>query len=96
MVQTCVSQMSDSTEMTPPPDWDDDERMNFMFSDFNENRDVNTTDWDSKMDFWTALIIKVCRDRGSVCVSLQNLNKTFRRKDRSPLGLTTVLQSMAR
>ncbi|XP_022610655.1 charged multivesicular body protein 7 [Seriola dumerili] len=88
--------MSNSTEMTLPPDWDDDERMNFMFSDFKENRDVNTTDWDSKMDFWTALVVKSCRDRGTVCVNLQELNKTFRRKEKSPLGLATVLQSMAR
>ncbi|XP_031156614.1 charged multivesicular body protein 7 [Sander lucioperca] len=88
--------MSNATEITLPPEWDDDERMNFMFSDFNENRDVNTTDWDSKMDFWTALILKGCRDRGTVCVSLQELNKTFRRKEKSPLGLATVIRSMAR
>ncbi|XP_041644345.1 charged multivesicular body protein 7 [Cheilinus undulatus] len=88
--------MSASTEMSLPPDWDDDERMNFMFSDFKENREVNTTDWDSKMDFWTAVIVKACRDRGTVCVSLQELNKTLRRKEKSPLGLGTVLQSMAR
>lgn len=88
--------MSDSTEMTLPPDWDDDERMNFLFSDFKENRDVNTTDWDSKMDFWTALIVKTCRDRGSVCINVRDLNQTFRRKEKSPLGLATVVQSMAR
>ncbi|XP_054467136.1 charged multivesicular body protein 7 isoform X1 [Anoplopoma fimbria] len=88
--------MSHATEMSLPPEWCDDERMNFMFSDFNENRDVNTTDWDSKMDFWTALVVKGCRDRGAVCVNLQDLNKTFRRKDKSPLGLATVIQSMAR
>nr|XP_046242668.1 charged multivesicular body protein 7 [Scatophagus argus] len=81
---------------TLTPEWDDDERMEFMFSDFKENRDVNTTDWDSKMDFWTSLVSKSCKQRGTVCVSLQELNKTFRRKDRSPLGLATVLQSMAR
>ncbi|XP_029294834.1 charged multivesicular body protein 7 [Cottoperca gobio] len=86
--------MSNSADMSP--EWEDDERMNVMFSDFNENRDVNTTDWDSKMDFWTALIVKGSRDRGTVCVSLQELNKTFRRKERSPLGLATVIQSMAR
>lgn len=88
--------MSNAAEMTLPPEWDDDERMNFLFSEFKENRDVNTTDWDSKMDFWTALITKSCRERGSVLVNLQDLNKTFRRKEKSPLGLSTVLQSMAR
>ncbi|KAM9858557.1 charged multivesicular body protein 7 [Aulostomus maculatus] len=88
--------MSSGTKMTLPPEWADDERMEFMFSDFKENREVNTTDWDSKMDFWTALVVKSCRGRGTVCVNLQELNKSFRRKDKSPLGLATVLQSMAR
>lgn len=88
--------MSNTAGRTLTPEWDDDERMDFMFSDFKENRDVNTTDWDSKMDFWTALIVKSCRDRGSVCVSLQELNKSFKRREKSPLGLTTVIQSMAR
>ncbi|XP_068166755.1 charged multivesicular body protein 7 [Antennarius striatus] len=77
------------------PDWDDDERMDFMFSDFKQNRDVNPTDWDSKMAFWTALVVDSCRQRGSVFVSLRELNGTFRRKERSPLGLATVLQSMS-
>uniref|UniRef100_A0AAV2MT31 Charged multivesicular body protein 7 n=1 Tax=Knipowitschia caucasica TaxID=637954 RepID=A0AAV2MT31_KNICA len=63
---------------------------------FKENRDVNTSDWDSKMDFWTSLIVQSCKDRKSVCVNLQDLNKTFRRKDKCPLGLPTVLQSMSR
>lgn len=78
------------------PEWDDDERMEFMFSAFKENRDVNPADWDSKMDFWTALVLKSCRQRCSVYVSLQELNGAFRRRDKSPLGLATVLRSMAR
>ncbi|CAN9513492.1 unnamed protein product [Ophioblennius macclurei] len=82
--------------MSLPPDWEDDERMNFLFSDFKENRDVNATDWDSKMDFWTALIVKTCRDRGSVCVDLRELSRTFQRKGKAPLGLANVLRSMAR
>lgn len=88
--------MPNTSETSLPPEWDDDERMNFLFSEFKENRDVNTTDWDSKMDFWTVLITKSCRECGSVLVNLQDLNKTFRRKEKSPLGLSTVLQSMAR
>ncbi|XP_028270063.1 charged multivesicular body protein 7 [Parambassis ranga] len=88
--------MSISAVTTLPPEWDDDDRMEFMFSDFKENREVNTTDWDSKMDFWTSLMVRTCRDRGTVCVNLQDLNKSFRRKDKSPLGLGTVIQSMAR
>ncbi|XP_045082961.1 charged multivesicular body protein 7 isoform X2 [Coregonus clupeaformis] len=85
-----------STEVGLPPEWEDDERMNFLFSDFKENRDVSTTDWDSKMDFWTTLILKICRSRGTVCVHLQELNKIFQRKGIMPLGLGTVIQCMAR
>uniref|UniRef100_A0A8C7UNB3 Charged multivesicular body protein 7 n=1 Tax=Oncorhynchus mykiss TaxID=8022 RepID=A0A8C7UNB3_ONCMY len=85
-----------STEVALPPEWEDDERMNFLFSDFKENRDVSTTDWDSKMDFWTSLILKICRSRGTVCVNLQELNKIFQRKGIMPLGLATVIQCMAR
>ncbi|XP_038152557.1 charged multivesicular body protein 7 isoform X2 [Cyprinodon tularosa] len=82
--------------MNLSPEWEDDDRMNFMFSAFKENRDVNTTDWDSKMDFWTAAIIRSCRQRGSVSINLQDLNKTFQRKEKTPLGLSTVIQTMAR
>ncbi|XP_047236314.1 charged multivesicular body protein 7 isoform X1 [Girardinichthys multiradiatus] len=88
--------MPTTSEMSLPPEWEDDERMNFMFSEFKENRDVNTTDWDSKMDFWTALIFRSCRQCGSVLVNLQDLNRTFQRKEKTPLGLSTVLQTMAR
>ncbi|XP_067251556.1 charged multivesicular body protein 7 isoform X1 [Chanodichthys erythropterus] len=79
-----------------PPDWEDDERMAFLFSAFKENRDVDCTDWDGKIDFWSPLIIDHCRRCGSVCVSLQDLNESFRRKGIVPLGLSTVLQSMIR
>lgn len=77
-------------------EWDDDERMDFMFSDFKGNRDVSPMDWDSKMDFWTALVVRSCRRRGTVCCSLRELGDAFRRKDKSPLGLPTVLQVMSR
>ncbi|XP_061585817.1 charged multivesicular body protein 7 isoform X2 [Cololabis saira] len=88
--------MSRGSDMDLPPDWEDDERMNFLFSDFRENRDVDSTDWDSKMGFWTGLVVRSCRTRGTVRLDLQELNQTFRRKDRSPLGLQTVLTDMAR
>lgn len=79
-----------------PPDWEDDERMAFLFSAFKENREVDSADWDSKMNFWTPLIVDSCRRRGSVCVSLQEMNESFQRKGGVPLGLCTVVQSMIR
>ncbi|XP_051965103.1 charged multivesicular body protein 7-like isoform X2 [Xyrauchen texanus] len=79
-----------------PPDWEDEERMAFLFSAFKENRDVDCTDWDGKINFWSPLIIDHCRRCGSVCVNLQDLNESFRRKGSVPLGLSTVIQSMIR
>lgn len=84
------------TDVWLPPDWEDDERMAFLFSAFKENRDVDCLDWDGKIDFWSPLIIEQCRRRGSVCVNLQDLNESFRRKGSLPLGLSTVIQSMIR
>lgn len=75
-------------------DWDDDERMDFLFSDFKSNRDVDPMDWDAKLDFWSALVVRSCRRRGTVCCSLQGLEEAFRRRDRVPLGLGTVLRVM--
>ncbi|XP_066570516.1 charged multivesicular body protein 7 [Amia ocellicauda] len=79
-----------------PPEWADDERMCFLFSAFKHNREVNCTDWDSKMDFWGPLIVRTCRQRGAVCVTLQELNQIFHRKGSFPLGLGTVIQGMVR
>lgn len=79
-----------------PPDWKDDDRMAFLFSAFKENRDVDCTDWDGKINFWSPLIIDHCRRHGSVCVNLQELNESFRRNGSVPLGLSTVIQSMIR
>lgn len=79
-----------------PPDWEDDERMAFLFSAFKESREVNITEWDSKMLFWMPLVVSACRQRGAVCVSLQDLNDMFQRKGSVPMGLGTVIQGMAR
>ncbi|XP_076846329.1 charged multivesicular body protein 7 [Brachyhypopomus gauderio] len=79
-----------------PTDWEDDERMAFLFSAFKENREVDPTDWDGKINFWTPLVVQSCRRRGSVSVSLQDLNESFRRKGSVPLGLVTVIQCMIR
>lgn len=88
--------VSTSSSLEFPSDWEDDERMAFLFSAFKENREVDTTDWDGKMIFWTPLIVESCRRRGSVCVSLQELNESFRRKGAVPLGLGTVVQTLIR
>ncbi|XP_053319042.1 charged multivesicular body protein 7 [Spea bombifrons] len=86
--------------MTPvepfPPDWDDDERMSFLFSAFKQSRDVNTSDWDGKMGFWVPLILRHARSKGLFSVTLRDLQVEFTRKGSVPLGLGTVIQEMIR
>ncbi|KAM4747750.1 charged multivesicular body protein 7 [Rhinophrynus dorsalis] len=79
-----------------PPEWDDDDRMSFLFSAFKQTRDVNSTDWDSKMNFWVPVILKHARTEGLVTVTLRNLERDFTRKGSVPLGLGTVVQEMMR
>ncbi|XP_044153037.1 charged multivesicular body protein 7-like isoform X1 [Bufo gargarizans] len=79
-----------------PSDWDDDERMSFLFSAFKQSRDVDSADWDSKMAFWTPLIIMHAKAQGLLTISLCQLQKDFTRKGISPLGLGTVVQEMLR
>ena len=88
--------MAHGTRPDLPDDWEDDERMNFLFSDFKETREVHPSDWDGRVDFWSAAVLRSCRTRGAVSLSLEELHAAFRRNGRQPLGLTTVIQSMAR
>ncbi|EPY78643.1 charged multivesicular body protein 7 [Camelus ferus] len=72
-----------------PPEWEEDEeRMSFLFSAFKRSREVNSTDWDSKMGFWAPL--------GVVRLRLRDLQEAFQRKGSVPLGLATVLQDLLR
>uniref|UniRef100_UPI00398EE047 charged multivesicular body protein 7 isoform X1 n=1 Tax=Pristiophorus japonicus TaxID=55135 RepID=UPI00398EE047 len=78
------------------PDWSDDQRMAFLFSAFKQNREVNCSDWDSKLGFWTARILEAAARRRTVSFRPRELRAWFRRKGSEPLGLGTVLQDMAR
>ncbi|XP_018419192.1 PREDICTED: charged multivesicular body protein 7 [Nanorana parkeri] len=79
-----------------PSDWDDDERMSFLFSAFRATRDVDSADWDSKMTFWIPLILQHAKSQGSVSVTLHQLQSHFIRKGSTPLGLAVVIQEMLR
>nr|Q7T0X5.1 RecName: Full=Charged multivesicular body protein 7; AltName: Full=Chromatin-modifying protein 7 [Xenopus laevis]AAH55997.1 MGC68906 protein [Xenopus laevis] len=79
-----------------PPEWEDDERMSFLFSAFKRTRDVNTCDWDGKMKFWIPLILTHARAQGLLSITLSQLENDFRRKGCAPMGLRTVIQEMIR
>ncbi|XP_030057909.1 charged multivesicular body protein 7 [Microcaecilia unicolor] len=79
-----------------PPEWHDDERMAFLFSAFKQNREVNSSDWDSKMAFWVPLVVNQSRQKGGLCFILKELQESFQRKGSTPLGLGTVIEEMVR
>ena len=73
-------------------DIDDSERMNFMFSDFPPDRNINPKHWESKMKFWKTEIENVCRFHVDFCVNCEKLNAVFKdRNNRSPKCLSTVV-----
>ena len=77
-----------------PAEWEDDNRMNFMFSAFPENRNVNPKHWDSKFQFWTSAILESCDSLDELCFDINVLKSRFRRKGVTPLGLSTVVKEM--
>ncbi|XP_062366527.1 charged multivesicular body protein 7 isoform X2 [Cinclus cinclus] len=80
-----------------PPEWEtDDERMAFLFSAFKQSREVNSTEWDSKMAFWVGLVLARGRRSGAVRTCLRELQSGFERRGSVPLGLGTVLRELLR
>ncbi len=69
-----------------PRDWDDEERMNFMFSAFPKDRGVNPKHWDSKMAYWVEEAKRSCSFYKDICVTCEMLRDRFRRSDRVPRG----------
>eukprot|EP00794_Sanderia_malayensis_P005316 gene5316-5985_t len=79
-----------------PNDWDDEERMNFMFSVFPKNRDVNPKHWDSKLGYWLEEAKKCCGFHKDICLSCEVLRERFRRGDRTPRGFQIIFNEMIR
>ena len=77
-----------------PVDWNDDDRMNFMFSAFSESREVNPKHWDSKLHFWSKAILESCKYHGDIHIDLMTLKRRFARNGLTPLGLSVVLREM--
>ena len=67
-------------------DWNDEDRMNFMFSAFPKDRNINPRHWDSKMNYWIEEIKRCCLFYGDVCINCEKLRERFSRKDRVPHG----------
>ena len=68
-------------------DWEDEDRMHFMYSPFPNDRNINPRHWDSKVNFWTEEIKRCCSFYLDVCISCEQLRRRFSMKDgRVPHG----------
>ena len=74
--------------------WNDNDRMNFMFSDFPGSREVNPKHWDSKLSFWSKAILENCENPREIVIDLATLERRFTRNGLIPLGLHIVLKEM--
>ena len=70
-------------------DWEDNDRMNFMFNAFPNDRYTNPKHWESKMSYWTEQVKQCCRAYRDVCVNCDLLKDRFRRNGRIPLGMSS-------
>lgn len=78
-----------------PDCWEDDKRMNVLFSPFRK-RELNPVDYDSKMKFWNNIIEKWCVENNHCVLTLTTLRTAFKRKGRTPSCLTTVVEELLR
>ena len=69
-----------------PNDWNDDDRMNFMFSAFPKDRNVNPKHWDSKMNYWIEEVKSCCMCYRDICISCEKLRNRMKRNERFPQG----------
>ncbi|XP_012281537.1 charged multivesicular body protein 7 [Orussus abietinus] len=76
-----------------PECWKDDERMNVLFAQFR-NRVANIQDWDSKFSFWKGLIWDWLSYTMRCSFSIYDLSTAFKRNDRVPLCLPSVMQEL--
>ncbi|XP_013786710.1 charged multivesicular body protein 7-like [Limulus polyphemus] len=89
------SQENYNIEELLPSCWEDDVRMNLLFSSFR-NKEVNPKGWTDKMMFWTSLILKWNKLSKSATFSLHKLNMVFQRNGQIPQCLDIVLEEMKR
>ena len=76
-----------------PSDWDNDERMDALFS-FFKDRDLNPVHYDAKMKFWSETIINYCEDYGLLQIDMSTIISRFRRKGKTPKCLGRIFEEL--
>lgn len=77
-----------------PECWNDEVRMNFLFSVFRL-KSVNPEGWTDKMNFWFNTITDLCHQNKNCVINDVTLKSAFRRNGREPQCLDAVLEHMA-
>lgn len=93
IARTGTNNASPRASYLPKECWDSDERMSGLMSMFKK-RDVNPIEYDAKMRFWSDLIISSSSALRNPIFTVKQLSARFRRRDRVPAGLETVLREM--
>lgn len=78
-----------------PTCWEDDKRMTALYAPFRI-REANPVDYDSKMKFWENNIENWCLEKNNCKFSIKLLQHEFKRRERVPLCLNTVIENLER
>lgn len=76
-----------------PSDWQNDERMDALFSLFKD-RELNPVHYDAKMKFWSETIVAYCEDHGLLQIDLPTIVSRFRRKGKTPKSIEKVFEEL--
>jgi len=79
-----------------PSQWSDDQAMDFLFSPFRANRDVNPRSWDEKVVFWTDMVRRRCTASKSLVFNARELPTFFERNRKLPACMNIILDSLVR
>ena len=93
MLNQCQTIPSIDTWKSRPEEWENDERMNALFSPFR-NRDLNPLHYDGKLNFWTKTINLFAHEFELMKLNQKTLEDIFIRKGVKPKCFDIVLENL--
>jgi len=77
-----------------PSCWDDDERMDYLFSAYPKDTVVNYKDSQTKYNFWSEVITNLCLQNKKLSINFEDIKLLVQRKEKTPLSLKVVWNKM--
>jgi len=74
-------------------EWADDQRMAVLFAPLRA-KELNPESWNSKVNFWSNLVVKWAQQTNTAVVSMDLLEKAFERDGKTPYCLEDVLREL--